>query len=256
MDEVVENTAVQTRLLAVVAQEGVQWVPVPGLGRVRPPPFGEAWLERTGLLAAVLVTHAQGELAQLFLPLGEPVRLQVEQELEPVFGLAQETIGIAQDAVFLVGEAADAFQGLERLDGVPLPHFRQVAAVEKLQKLDGELDVADAAVAGLDLRVAGAGPAGLFFHLPLERLDLVDLGEGQVFAVDKWLNGAQELLTQAQVARHRPQLARCGPACRSRRACWPASGPGGRGALPAAVAGPRGRPARGRCGPTGGAPPR
>ena len=59
---------------------------------------------------------------------------------------------------------------------------------EQLQELDGELDVADAAVAGLDLGVARAGPAGLLLDAPLDGLDLVDLGEAQVFAVDERLD--------------------------------------------------------------------
>ena len=38
---------------------------------------------------------------------------------------------------------------------LPRAHLGQVAAVEQLQELDGELDVADAAVAGLDVAVVG-----------------------------------------------------------------------------------------------------
>ena len=53
-------------------------------------------------------------------------------------------------------QAADLFQlghGLQRVAGAKLG---QVAAVEQLQELDDELDVADAAVAGL--HVAGVAP--------------------------------------------------------------------------------------------------
>ena len=57
------------------------------------------------------VAHAQRKLAQLLLAFGQTVRLQVEEQLQPVLGLAQEAIGVVEDAVFLVGQAADPLQG-------------------------------------------------------------------------------------------------------------------------------------------------
>ena len=90
------------------------------------------------------------------------MRLQVEQELQAMLGLAQEAVGVVEDAVFLIGQAADVFQGLQGQERVALADVRQVAAVEQLQELDGELDVADAAVAGLDLGVAGRRPGCVF----------------------------------------------------------------------------------------------
>ena len=77
--------------------------------------------------------------------------MQVEEQLQAVFGLAQEAVGVVEDAVLLVGQAAGPLQGLQRQERVALAHLGQVAAVEELQELDGELDVADAAAAGLDL---------------------------------------------------------------------------------------------------------
>ena len=97
------------------------------------------------------VAHAQGQLAQLVVAVGQAMRLQIEQELQAVLGLAQKAIGVVEDAIFLIGQAADVLQGLHGLERVALADLGQVAAVEQLQELDGELDVADAAVAGLDL---------------------------------------------------------------------------------------------------------
>ncbi len=151
--------------------------------------------ERRGLIA-----HAQRQLAQLVVAVGQPVRLQVEHELQAVLGLAQEAVGVVEDAIFLIGQAADVFEGVQGLEGVALAHVGQVAAVEQLQELDGELDVADAAVAGLDLVVAVAGLPGLLLDAPLQRLDLVDLGDAEILAIDERLDGLQELLAQAQVA--------------------------------------------------------
>src|SRR5207244_837944 len=117
---------------------------------------------------------------------------------QPVLGLAQEAVGVVEEVVLLVGQAADALERLQGEQGVALADLGQVAAVEQLQELDAELDVADAAVAGLDLSVALAGPAGLLLDAALEGLDLVDLGETQIFAVDERLDGADELLAEFQ----------------------------------------------------------
>ena len=135
--------------------------------------------------------------------LGQAVRLQVEQQLQAVLGLAQEAVGVVEDAIFLVGQAADLLQGLQGQQRVALADLGQVAAVEQLQELDGELDVADAAVAGLDLGVAVAGPAGLVLDAPLQRLDLVDLGEAEILAIDERLDGLEELLAQLAGRRRR-----------------------------------------------------
>src|SRR5437016_3380474 len=103
--------------------------------------------------------------------------LQIEEDLQAVLGLAQKAIGVVENVVFLIGEAAGSLQSLHGEQRVPLPQFGQVAAVEKLQKLDAELDVADAAVAGLHFGVALTGAARLLFDPALERLDFVDFGE-------------------------------------------------------------------------------
>ncbi len=76
----------------------------------------------------------------------------------------------------------------------------------ELEKLDGEFNVADAAVAGLDVGVAGPRPAGLVLDAALEGLDLVDLGEAEIFAVDEGLDGAQEFLAEPRIAGDRPHL--------------------------------------------------
>ena len=80
-----------------------------------------------------------------------------------MFGFAQKAIRVIEDMVFLIGQAADTFEGLHGQQGVALAYLGQVAAVEQLQKLDGEFDVANAAVPGLDLGIADAGLPRLLF---------------------------------------------------------------------------------------------
>src|SRR5262249_29404743 len=102
--------------------------------------------------------------------------------------------------------AANTFQGLHGQQGVALTDLGQVAAVKQLEELDGELNIADAAVASLDLGVADAGSAGLLLDLSLEGLDVIDLREAQVFAGDEPLEGAQEGLAELAVPGYGPDL--------------------------------------------------
>src|SRR5262249_5405453 len=184
------------RFFAIVVQEGSQRV-ARSFGRVA---------GRRRSAAGGTVTHAQGELAQLVLAGGQPMRLEVEKELQAMLGLAQETIAGFEKVVFLARQAPDLLQRLHGQQRIALANRRQVAAVEELQEMDGEFDVADAAVTGFDLGVADAGPAGLVLDAPLDRLDLVDFGETQILAVDEGLDGAQELLAELLVPGDGPNL--------------------------------------------------
>ena len=146
------------------------------------------------------VPHPPGELVQLRGAFRQPVRLPVEEQLQPVLDLAQEAVRVVEGAVLLVRQAPGRGQRLQRRQRGALPHRGQVAAVEQLQELHGELDVADAAAAGLDVALALPGVARLALHPPLHRLDLVDLRGGQVAAVDERLQGVDQLLAQGAVA--------------------------------------------------------
>jgi hypothetical protein len=135
--------------------------------------------------------------------------LQIEHELQAVFNLTQEAIGVIQRPVFRVGQAADLFERPHRLERVAQADVGQVAAVGELQELDGELDVADAAVPRLDLGVAFAELARFVLDLALEGLDLVDLRHAEIPAIDERLNRLDEFLAELGVARDRPHLDEC-----------------------------------------------
>ncbi len=86
--------------------------------------------------------------------------LQVEHDLQAMFDLPQEGVVVLQKRSLLHGQAANVFQlrdGLQRVAGADL---RQIAAVEQLQELDHEFDVANATVAGLDVAMILALPRG------------------------------------------------------------------------------------------------
>src|SRR5205807_921494 len=101
--------------------------------------------------------------------------LQIEEDLQSMFGLAQKAIGVIERAILLIGEAAGRFERLHRQEGVALADLGQVAAVEELKELNRELNVADAAVSGLDLAAGLSCLRRALFDLALERLDAVDL---------------------------------------------------------------------------------
>ena len=81
-----------------------------------------------------------------------------------------------------------------------------VAAVQKLQELDGEFDVADPAMARLDLGMAFACLAGFLLDAAFQRLDFINLAEAKVLAIDKRLDVLEKRLAQLEIARDRPQL--------------------------------------------------
>ncbi len=141
VQQMIEDAPRRLGLVVIIAQESG--------ARIRAATVRER--VRLRFLTVAALIHAQGQLAQLVVAFGQAMRLQIEQQLQPMLDLAQKAIGVVEDAIFLIGQAADSFQGGQGEQRVALANFRQIAAVEELQKLDGELDVADAAAAGLDL---------------------------------------------------------------------------------------------------------
>ena len=81
-----------------------------------------------------------------------------------------------------------------------------LAAVQQLQKLDHELDVANSTVARLDLKIGAARRDRALFDPPLQRLDLRDLAGTQVAAVDERGDGLDKRASQAEVAGDRTAL--------------------------------------------------
>src|SRR5207302_6860031 len=106
----------------------------------------------------------------------------------------------------LAGQTPRLRQRLNCQQRVPLTDRREVAAVEELQKLHRELDVADAAAAGLHVAVVGPGVAGLPFDRPLQRLNLVDFAEAKILPVNERLDGLQEFAAEAYIPGDGPGL--------------------------------------------------
>ena len=114
----------------------------------------------------------------------------------------EEAVGVDHDPTLLGGQAADGFEPREGDGGVGVADLGVLATVEKLQELDDELDIADAAVAGLDLDGGGPGRDRPLLDPPLHRLDLTDLGTAQIPPVDERGDRRQEIGAEVEVARH------------------------------------------------------
>ncbi len=68
-----------------------------------------------------------------------------------MLGAAQETIGLFQPAGIVLGDQTRHALGMQRFEQPPLLQRRHAAAANQLRKLHHELDLADAAVAQLDV---------------------------------------------------------------------------------------------------------
>ena len=139
--------------------------------------------------------------------LGQQVRLQIEHDLQPVLDLPQEGVVLFEDRPLQVRQAADALQlgqGFQRVAGAQLG---QIAAVEQLEELDDELDVADAAAAGFHVARPPPPPRErLLLDPPLQGLDAADVGVAQVAAVNPGRERFEKLAAQRKVAGHGPGL--------------------------------------------------
>ena len=164
---VVEDAAIHLGLAAIVCQEAVR-----GDG----PVFARSRRH---------VAHPDRQRPQLFQAPGHLVSLAVEKNLEPVLDPPKKAIGVIHDASFIGGEATDLFELVNGQQGIGAADLGILAAVQQLEKLDHELDVANSTVARLDLEIGPAGRDRALFDPPLQRLDLRDLAGTQVAAVDE-----------------------------------------------------------------------
>ena len=137
---VVEDAAIHLGLAAIVCQEAVR-----GDG----PVFARSRRH---------VAHPDRQRPQLFQAPGHLVSLAVEKNLEPVLDPPKKAIGVIHDASFIGGEATDLFELVNGQQGIGAADLGILAAVQQLQKLDHELDVANSTVARLDLEIGASRP--------------------------------------------------------------------------------------------------
>ena len=116
------------------------------------------------------------------------VSLAVVENLKPMLDGPQQRVGAFEDAAFLIGQPARLHEPSHRIERRAGADLRRVAAAEKLEELDRELDVADPAAAVFDIGVVDPVADRPVFDPPLERLDAADVGPRQPAAVDPWFH--------------------------------------------------------------------
>ena len=135
-------------------------------------------------------------------PVGrEVVGLQVAHHLQPVLQPAQEPVGVGEGLGVLLRDVALVGERRERGERVGLAEPLVPAAVHDLQELDGELDVADAPAAALDLGELLAATPDVLLEPDLRAADLVDRGLVEVARVDELAHALDERGGEGQVAR-------------------------------------------------------
>jgi hypothetical protein len=104
------------------------------------------------------VAQAPGEHPPAGVVVGHDLGLQPALELEHVLGVAQPAIRVPQREVLVVGDEPREQQRIERGQRAAQLQRRPLAGVDQLQRLDEELDLADPALAVLEVELARAGP--------------------------------------------------------------------------------------------------
>ena len=105
---------------------------------------------------------------------GQRVGLAPVGELEPMLDAAQEDVGVGEGAMLALGDDAGGAQAVERAEGAALAQPAVAPAVDELQRLREELDLADAAGAELDVAARSrrrARSARMRAIEPMHRLD-------------------------------------------------------------------------------------
>ncbi len=125
---------------------------------------------------------------------GHLVRLPVEKNLQAVLHPAQKPVVLVENDAFLRAQAPDSLELRDRHERGGMPDLLILAAVQQLEKLHHEFDVADAAVPGLDFHFGRPRRDRPLLDPPLERLDFGDLGGAQKAPIDKRLNLVAERL--------------------------------------------------------------
>ena len=152
--------------------------------------------------------HEAGDIGALGGILGQAMGLLVGDHLDAVLQRAQIDIGLAQIAFGLHADHVCGCEGAQRIQRPPRPQGRIATAEDELLGLGEELDLADAAPPQLhvvpgdgDRRAALGG-----MDLALDRVDVLDRREVEIFAPDEGPQLGDEGLARLDIAGRRARL--------------------------------------------------
>ncbi len=147
--------------------------------------------------------HRAGE-AEPLPARGQGVRLPPVHHLDAVLGAAQEQVRVRERVAIARRHDAREEQPLERREHRALAQLGLLAAVQELERGDEELDLADPALA--ELQVTPALGARARVDARLHGLDLAQDVEVERAPPHERLEEGEELLASPEVARRRPRL--------------------------------------------------
>src|SRR5262245_63685313 len=101
-----------------------------------------------------------------------------------MFELAQAVVVLLELGPLDRREATGLLESGDCFQRIPSADFGQVTAVEELQELDDEFDVANAAASRFDITAIAAFDFGVSFDASFERPDAGNVGQAEVAAIN------------------------------------------------------------------------
>src|SRR5277367_1016272 len=128
------------------------------------------------------------------------MRLAARYNLQLMFDVAQKEVSACEFARPIRREVAEAFQALERRDRPFGPQTRIASAVNQDERLDDELELANTAIAKLDVAFDHRGRTQLFFDSPLHYSKLAQGVEIEIMPIDETVEFSQKVVAKFQMA--------------------------------------------------------
>src|SRR4029077_16183731 len=143
---------------------------------------------------------APGEPRQWIRFVRNSVGLLFGFDLQAVLNAAEEAIRIIQRQNFIVREQIQFSQCAERLEHTRFLQKRITRAMDKLQRLHDELDVANAAASKFYVALQLFRPNYVALDAVLDVRNLLEQIRRCTFRVDEWLMQPQEIVSQLAAA--------------------------------------------------------
>jgi len=125
---------------------------------------GAAELLPGAAMGGIRVTHAFGQSSEAGWVIGKGETGYILLKLEVVFEVPEENVGLGQSGAFLFAQITSGLKGVQGFQGANLADPRVLKAMDELQELDGEFNVANAAITLLDVGLFCALGNGALFE--------------------------------------------------------------------------------------------
>ena len=165
-------------------------------------------LERGRVRRVAVAQHARDPSARARVG-GERVRLLLLPELKAVLDRAQEDVCLGQASRVGILDVPLARELRQRLEGVAAPDCLVMTAMDELEQLHRELDIADAAAPALELTVVETTSRHLGFGTGLHGARLAHRVGVELVAPHKAAAQRHELLAERQIAGDGSRLDEC-----------------------------------------------